>query len=75
MSHISGKGYGFSHKWERGDTEQVSGFWGDTGGRKKTNYRCKNCRTLFTHYYDEVPDIFEAMRNQGIINQCPAITQ
>jgi hypothetical protein len=65
MSDINGSGYGDKHDWERLDTAQV-GSW----GRKSTMYRCRKCLIIFYHYYDEIPDIFKAMENQDIPENC-----
>ena len=69
MSHILGEGYGSCHNWERGHTAQVGSGW----GTKQTAYRCINCKAVFNHFYDNVPDIFEAMENQLVEDQCPAV--
>ena len=33
-------------------------------------YVCKDCNESFRHYYDVVPDIFEAMRGRGVKEEC-----
>lgn len=65
MSEISGQGYGDKHNWKKLQTAQV-GSW----GRKETLWQCNTCGTTFIHYYDEVPDIFQAMKDQKIPEEC-----
>jgi hypothetical protein len=60
MSDISGTGFGSSHNWRCGSTTP----W------KVTEYRCVNCGAFFRHAYDDVPDIFEAIRVQGLSDVC-----
>lgn len=66
MSSIHGKGYGDSHDWVRGYTNETSS-WQD----KCTNYKCANCGAVFSHYYDIVGDIFEAIERSGAVDVCP----
>lgn len=61
MSHIIGKGWGDSHEWRAG--------W--TGPSKGTPYKCEACDARFTHFYDNVPNIFTAMKLAGVPNECP----
>ena len=59
MSHIVGSGWGSDHEWKRGYT----------GGDKGTPYQCE-CGASFVHWYDETPDIFEAMKLAGVPEHC-----
>lgn len=70
MSDIYGKGYGDKHDWKRGYTPQV-GSW-DT---KSTSYRCGVCGEKFTHFYDAIPDIFQAMQHQNVNAECKPPTE
>ncbi len=65
MSDISGKGYGDSHNWIRGGTNQVGSNW-----MKKATYYVCPCGVIFSHAYDIIPDIFEAMKQAGIPEKC-----
>lgn len=66
MSDIYGTGYGSNHNWKRGGTNQV-GSW----GTKATVYKCADCNAIFTHYYDHIPDIFVALEDTGVSENCP----
>lgn len=66
MSDINGKGYGDSHDWAKLVTAQVQSW-----GRKETLYKCRRCDVLFSHFYDETPDIFEAIEKAGVQDECP----
>lgn len=70
MSDIYGQGYGDKHDWQRGQTEEVNTFFGNTGGIKSTFYSCKKCKVNFRHNYDEIPDIFQAMEYTGVPVEC-----
>jgi hypothetical protein len=63
MSDIRGEGHGSAHDWRHDTTEA---FNGDMGSR----YFCRACGTCFVHMYNWVPDIFDAMRRDGIPGQC-----
>jgi len=65
-SHIYGEGYGSSHQWIRGGTNQVGSDWMN----KASYYGCP-CGATFSHPYDIIPDIFEAMRIEGVVDICP----
>jgi hypothetical protein len=65
-SEIHGLGYGSSHAWKRDHTAQV-GSW----GVKRSYYHCLICDEQFTHYYDQVPDIYDAMLREGVREVCP----
>ena len=71
-SEIYGSGYGDKHIWRRGDTEQVNGFFGYTGGTKSTYYQCSECGEGFRHNYDNFgeTDIFEAMKFRNVSEEC-----
>ena len=68
MSDIHGVGYGSGHNWKRGDTANV-GSW----GTKCTTWKCMDCNQEFNHYYDDCPDIFEAIKDAGITQVCPQV--
>ena len=68
-SDIGGTGYGDSHSWIRGGTKQVGSDWMNKG----TFYACK-CGAMFNHAYDITPNIFEAIKQSGVINKCPNTT-
>jgi hypothetical protein len=59
-SDIFGEGYGSSHSWRRGHTSPY----------KSTEYICVDCGALFLHDYDETPNIFEAINEAEIPDQC-----
>ena len=63
MSDIKGEGYGSSHDWQHDITDS---FRGDKGSR----YFCSSCGACFIHMYDLIPDIFEAMRDEGLPDIC-----
>lgn len=65
-SNIFGKGYGDSHQWIRGGTNQVGSDW----MYKATYYECP-CGARFSHPYDIIPNIFEAIRQAGVADKCP----
>jgi len=67
-SAICGEGYGNCHLWVRGRTAQVGSGYPQ---EKRTQYTCANCDAGFYHYYDLVPDIFEAMEKAEVKNSCP----
>lgn len=66
MSHINGEGYGSTHDWWHDTTEL---FRGDIGSR----YFCKNCGACFVHMYHRIPDVFDAMRDEGVPQVCAGI--
>ena len=66
MSNIFGQGYGDKHDWVRGETAQV----GSLDFLKNTQYSCRKCSAEFAHYYDNTPDIFEAIRVSGVSEEC-----
>lgn len=61
MSDINGQGYGDVHEWEAKDQPY---------GQRWTEYNCTVCKDHFRHYYNEIPDIFEAMRHCGVKETC-----
>jgi len=60
MSDINGEGYGSEHDWIRGISSPF----------KYTSYTCKECAGHFQHNYDDIPDIFEAMKIQKVPENC-----
>lgn len=65
MSHINGSGYGSSHNWQDRGTP-YSGV---------TKYKCKDCGALFSHYYHDTGNIFKAIEESEIPDNCPAVTK
>ena len=80
-SAIIGHGWGMSHRWTEPDHLQ---FWfpvpegpypnnqlrwmRNIGG--PTVYVCSLCGIKFSHYYHDIPDIFDAMKEAGIPDGC-----
>ena len=64
MSQIIGVNDG--HMWKRGETANV----GSNYLLKCTHYSCANCGSQFNHRYDLVPNIVQAMRMEGVPEQC-----
>lgn len=64
MSDVYGNGYGDQHDWRRGETSSF----------KVTVYKCRRCGAPFAHAYDDIPDIFMAMKWQGVPETCTAET-
>lgn len=67
MSDIFGKGWDDDHNWQRGSTAQVGSTW----AAKSTTYQCRNCGVAFSHPYDIIPDIFQAIEQAGVKEHCP----
>lgn len=63
QSAIRGEGYGSTHNWMHDTTEP---FRGDMGSR----YFCRACGNCFVHMYHWQPDIFDAMRDEGVPDEC-----
>ena len=75
---IIGYGYGDDHEWEKPDELNLrlpigfnSKMIAPIGG--PTVYRCSRCRVVFRHYYHDTPDIFEAMKQCDIPDECGKI--
>jgi len=66
VSDIKGEGYGSKHGWKR----DITGTW---EGEKGTRYFCSNCKAVFIHFYDCIPEIFEAMKFEEIPENCDEI--
>jgi hypothetical protein len=62
-SHIQGEGWGSDHTWVHGPT----------GSDKCTPYTCADCGAKFLHFYDKIPDIFEAMKKSGVPEKCSRV--
>lgn len=60
MSDITGTGHGSAHNWKRGDTTPY----------KTTSYTCRSCGDAFIHAYDDIPNIFEAIKVAGVSEYC-----
>jgi hypothetical protein len=67
MSAIRGEGTGSTHTWAHVWTAQV----GSNAPLKRSVYKCEKCGRTFTHWYDLVPDIFDAMNREGVEDPCP----
>lgn len=63
-SQITGKGYGDSHLWRRGQTFIARGIL-----TKGTVWSCP-CGEAFVHRYDLIPDIFVAMKVALVSEKC-----
>lgn len=68
-NNISGNGYGDDHEWV-----EVA-FIPDKLPSKQPHMRhsiwkCKNCSTRFRHYYRQIPDIFEQIKEYNIPQIC-----
>lgn len=63
VSDIQGEGFGSSHEW-RGDTPQDNS--------KRTFYVCASCGASFCHQYNRQPEIFAAIEEAGVPNECGA---
>ena len=58
---INGEGlFGTKHTW-RNDGTPCNGI---------THYSCP-CGQLFTHQYNRIPNIFDAMKEYGVKEDCP----
>lgn len=70
MSDIYGNGYGSKHDWVRGHTNQS--YLGQVYSYKDkaTMYTCKNCGQTFSHQYGVISDIFEAIKQSGVTEEC-----
>lgn len=60
MSDIRGRGFGSAHDWIRGYSSP-DGF---------TEFECRRCRETFRHFYHSTPNIWKAMREQGVLEEC-----
>jgi hypothetical protein len=65
MSEIRGNGYGDKHDWEDKGTEQIQNMY-----LRSTLWQCRKCHQLFRHYYNVIPNIFSAMKERGINEEC-----
>lgn len=63
---MSGAINGTNHNWQRLETNQ----WGAHGGPAVTGFCCADCNTYFAHYYHNTPDIYKAMKEQGVPEEC-----
>ena len=57
MSDISGKGYGASHNWK----------YGGSNDSHCSFYTCVDCRAFFVHSYNDTVDIFDAIKKASDI--------
>jgi hypothetical protein len=62
---IRGHGYGDKHDWEDRGTEESP-----IPQNRSTLWRCKKCNEIFRHWYHITPDIFEAMKQYGVVEDC-----
>ncbi len=65
MSAINGKGYGDSHDWENMGTDQHC-----EPQYRSTLFICKKCKDGFRHYYHKTPNIYDAIKNSNIKEEC-----
>ncbi len=65
MSDIRGKGHGDKHHWTR-----ISTLQRDRPEDRMTLFQCSNCKKDFWHRYHIIPNIFEAMREWGVTEEC-----
>jgi hypothetical protein len=63
VSDIIGNRYGSSHNWVAETPQDNS---------KRTLYNCQDCNRFFCHCYDRQPDIFIAMKEENMPDQCAA---
>ena len=63
MSDIYGEGHGSAHDWQY--------CWSSW---KTSVYQCARCGHKFAHAYDCTPDVFEAMKQQGVPAECQPTT-
>ena len=61
MSKINGSGFGDSHDWvcdQQGSYEHIA------------SWRCNRCKKGFRHFYNETPNIFQAIEESGLPDKC-----
>lgn len=66
MSDINGNGYGSSHEWKNEGTQNHGGG----SGNIFTEYSCSNCKEYFRHFYHKTENIFEAMKEFPVREDC-----
>lgn len=66
MTEVRGNGYGSAHDWENKGTEQIS----SPKKRRNTLWVCRKCHEQFRHFYRITSDIFEAMKQRGVKEEC-----
>jgi hypothetical protein len=66
MSDVHGAGYGAMHNWSRIHTYP----WKTMGGKAWSFYTCKDCGQRFVHYYHILKDIFQAIKDSGVTEEC-----
>ena len=59
------KEYGYKHDWANMGTEQMP-FPED----RSTLFICKKCKIYFRHYYHCISDIYDAMKQANINEEC-----
>lgn len=59
-SDIHGEGWGSAHKWHH--------EWSSPS--KTSYYKCALCYVNFGHSYNHTPDIFKAMKEDGVPKAC-----
>lgn len=65
-SAIFGDGYGSAHVWRYlGSNQNPVGI-----EDKFSRYICRDCEAHFMHRYDLEPDIFKAMEETGVPEEC-----
>ncbi len=64
-SDMRGDGHGSKHKWARVLTLQR-----DREADRMTYYVCRDCKIDFWHRYHVIPNIFQAMKEWGVPEEC-----
>lgn len=65
MSEINGSGYGDKHDWKCVATPQGLPFI-----ERHTFWECKKCGYRFSHFYNYTKDIFLAMKEFEVPEEC-----
>ena len=65
-SCIYGNGWGHAHRWKQTFVAQV----GSHTALKRATYVCQACGASFNHHYDVQPNIFTAINEAGVLDQC-----
>ncbi len=65
MSDIRGTGHGDKHTWDMIQTLQRK-----IEEDRMTLYQCRVCHKDFWHRYHIIPNIFEAMKDWGVPEEC-----
>ena len=60
------------HEWVGGDSYQWGNARGGRPGDAATPYQCRKCGARFVHRYNEEPSLYQAIKDEGLDNDCPA---